>query len=125
MRTLRASVPSVGRGISRFPRKKHLHMPGSLTPPGCPGTHADAPVHVAFRDPNSVGTQDIHIVAQWLAYAIPCRRFTSDLTASDARLGADAGRYSFIVVDFHHLLLAGLPAHSDSNFDVQSEKSSL
>jgi len=29
-----------------------------------------------------------------------------------ARLGADADRYSFIVVDFHHLLLAGLPAHS-------------
>jgi len=28
-----------------------------------------------------------------------------------ARLGADVGRYSFIVVDLHHLLLAGLPAH--------------
>ena len=28
-----------------------------------------------------------------------------------ARLGADVVRYSFIVVDFHHLLLAGLPAH--------------
>ena len=33
------------------------------------------------------------------------------LTADDARLGADAVRYSFIVVDLHHLLLAGLPAH--------------
>ena len=29
-----------------------------------------------------------------------------------ARLGADVDRYSFIAVDFHHLLLAGLPAHS-------------
>ena len=29
-----------------------------------------------------------------------------------ARLGADVDRYSFIVVDLHHLLLAGLPAHS-------------
>ncbi len=28
-----------------------------------------------------------------------------------ARLRADVDRYSFIVVDFHHLLLAGLPAH--------------
>ena len=28
-----------------------------------------------------------------------------------ARLGADVGRYSFIAVDLHHLLLAGLPAH--------------
>jgi hypothetical protein len=29
----------------------------------------------------------------------------------NARLGADVDRYSFIAVDFHHLLLAGLPAH--------------
>ena len=28
-----------------------------------------------------------------------------------ARLGANVDRYSFIVVDSHHLLLAGLPAH--------------
>jgi hypothetical protein len=33
------------------------------------------------------------------------------LAANSARRGADAVRYSFIVVDFHHLLLAGLPAH--------------
>jgi hypothetical protein len=26
--------------------------------------------------------------------------------------GADAVRYSFIVMDLHHLLLVGLPAHS-------------
>ena len=47
-----------------------------------------------------------------LAYAIPYRRFIIGLTASDARLGADVVRYSFIVSDFHRLLLAGLPAHS-------------
>src|SRR5260370_21777945 len=29
-------------------------------------------------------------------------------------LGADVDRYSFIVVDLHHLLLAGLPAHFES-----------
>ena len=28
--------------------------------------------------------------------------------------GVDAVRYSFIVMDLHHLLLAGLPAHSAS-----------
>jgi hypothetical protein len=33
---------------------------------------------------------------------------------ANARLGADVGRYSFIVVDLHHLLLAGLPAHFES-----------
>jgi hypothetical protein len=48
-------------------------------------------------------------VAQWLAYAIPYRRFAAALTDVNARLGADVVRYSFIVMDFHHLLLAGLP----------------
>src|SRR5947209_4154941 len=36
------------------------------------------------------------------------------LTDTNARLGADVDRYSFIVVDLHHLLLAGLPAHFES-----------
>ena len=45
--------------------------------------------------------------AQWLAYALPYRRFAGTLAGADARLGADADRYSFIVVDLHHLLLAG------------------
>src|SRR5882757_5603719 len=43
---------------------------------------------------------------------LPCRRFVGVLTDADARLGVDAVRYSFIVMDLHHLLLAGLPAHS-------------
>src|SRR5208337_170388 len=50
--------------------------------------------------------------ARWLAYMLPCRRFADVLADACARLGADVGRYSFIAVDFHHLLLAGLPAHS-------------
>jgi len=33
------------------------------------------------------------------------------VTVHYARLGADVVRYSFIAVDSHHLLLAGLPAH--------------
>ena len=41
----------------------------------------------------------------------PCRRFADILTNAGARLGADVVRYSFIVVDLHHLLLAGLPTH--------------
>src|SRR5271157_5254975 len=43
---------------------------------------------------------------------LPCRRFADVLADACARLGADVGRYSFIAVDFHHILLAGLPAHS-------------
>ena len=55
-------------------------MPGSPTAPGRPGTRDSAPVRVAFRCQNSVGTQDnSHFAAQWLAYAFPCRRFADIL----------------------------------------------
>src|SRR6516165_435487 len=64
-------------------------MPGSLTTPGCPSTRVGVLDHIAFRYLYSVGTQDIPIAAQWLACALPCRRFTADLAASDARLGAE------------------------------------
>jgi hypothetical protein len=53
--------------------------------------------------------------AQWLARTFPYRRFADILADACARLGADAVRYSFIVVDLHHLLLAGLPAHLCEN----------
>jgi len=39
--------------------------------------------------------------------ALPCRRFAVILADADARLGANADCYSFIAVDFHHLLFAG------------------
>ena len=41
----------------------------------------------------------------------PYRRFADVLAGASARLGADVVRYTFIAVDLHHLLLAGLPAH--------------
>jgi hypothetical protein len=50
-----------------------------------------------------------------LACTSPCRRFADILADACARLGVDAVRYSFIVVDFHHLLLADLPAHLCKN----------
>jgi hypothetical protein len=87
-------------------------MPGSPTTPGRPGARAGAPVRVAFRAANGVGARNYRaFAARWLACALPCRRFAAALAGDDARLGADVGRYSFIVVDLHHLLLAGLPAH--------------
>ena len=52
---------------------------------------------------------------KWLACMLPCRRFADILTDACARLGADVVRYFFIVVDLHHLLLAGLPAHLCEN----------
>jgi hypothetical protein len=79
-------------------------MPGSSTTPGHPGARVVAPVGIAFHTHNSVGTRDIKpFAAHWLAYALPYRRFA----IADARLGADVVRYSFIVADFHRLLLAG------------------
>jgi hypothetical protein len=63
---------------------------------------------VAFRENEHVGTRIAQVfAAQWLAYALPCRRFAVTLTDDCARLGAGAGRYSFTVVDLHLLLLAG------------------
>src|SRR5260370_31831638 len=38
--------------------------------------------------------------------------FAVILTEDCARIGGDVGCYSFIAVDSHHILLAGLPAHS-------------
>src|SRR5450830_1987078 len=91
-------------------------MPGSSTTPGCPSACVGALGHIAFRYTDSVGTRNqFSIAAQWLACTFPCRRFADILTDACARLGADVVRYSFIVVDLHHLLLAGLPAHLCKN----------
>ena len=88
-------------------------MPGSSTTPGRRSTRTVAPLRFAFHQSNGVGTRDsTTIVAQWLAYTLPYRRFADTLASACARLGADVDRYSFIVMDLHHLLLAGLPAHS-------------
>src|SRR5438045_325379 len=58
-------------------------MPGSSTTPGRPGARAGAPVRIAFRDLKRVGARDrTSFAAQWLACALPCRRF--DLTLADA-----------------------------------------
>src|SRR5215469_3305300 len=87
-------------------------MPGSPTTPGWPSARVGALGHIAFHYTDSVGTRNhFSIAAQWLACTFPYRRFADILADACARLGADVGRYSFIVVDLHHLLLAGLPAH--------------
>jgi hypothetical protein len=84
-------------------------MPGSLTPPGRSRRSRVARPGVwpsAFWTASAPGIA--HIVAQWLACTSPCRRFADALADACARLGADAGRCSFIVRDSHPLLLAGL-----------------
>jgi hypothetical protein len=65
-------------------------MPGSTTAPGRTGARNGAPVRIAFRQRYSVSAQnDVDFAAQWLAYAIPCRRFADILADAYARLGAD------------------------------------
>lgn len=63
---------------------------------------------------NCVGTRDNRSFAvHGLARALPLPTLRQrPLRASAHGFGADA-RYSFIVRDFHPLLLAGLPAHSE------------
>ena len=91
-------------------------MPGSPTTPGWPSARVGALGHIAFHYTDSVGTRNqFSIAAQWLACTFPYRRFADILADACARLGADVGRYSFIAVDLHHLLLAGLPAHLCEN----------
>ena len=66
-------------------------MPGSLTTPGRMGTRAIVLMRVAFHNCNSVSTRNQKsYAAQWLAYALPCRRFACTLAGTCARLGADA-----------------------------------
>ena len=91
-------------------------MPGSQTSPSRNNARDYASSRMAFRPTDSVGTRiQVYFAAQWLAYTLPYRRFADTLAGACARLGADAGRYSFIAVDLHHLLFAGLPAHPLKN----------
>src|SRR5208283_2547392 len=95
--------------ISRFPNKELPHMPGSSTTPGRTGTRDDAPTMLpSVKTTTSAPGLIQAFAAQWPAYVLPCRRFVVTLASANARLGADADRYSFTVADFHHLLLAGL-----------------
>ncbi len=65
-------------------------MPGSTTALGRMSARNIAPLHIAFRQENGVGTQKkADFAAQGLAYAIPCRRFAEVLADNCARLGAD------------------------------------
>ena len=64
-------------------------MPGSQTALGRVGARNGAPVRIAFRYQNGVGAQDdVDFAAQWLAYAIPCRRFADALAD---KIGPDIG----------------------------------
>ena len=70
--------------------------------------------HVAFRVSDHVGVRKYQaFAARWLAYALPYQRFADILAGVNARLGADADRYSFTVVDLHHLLFVGFDRRTE------------
>src|ERR1700726_4475719 len=119
-RTIRPPTgPMADPEISRFPHKERPYMPGSQTTQGQADARITAPAHFAFRQVNNVGTLiDNDFAAQWLAYTLPYRRFADVLADACARIGGDVDCFSFIAVDFHHILLASLPAHSLSFLSV-------
>ena len=101
--------PSAGRTRDLpVPAEELPHMPEFPTTPGRASARGNAPARVAFRVVDRVGSRVNPVfAAQWLAYALPYRRFAVILADAGARLGVDVGRYSFIVMDFHYLLFAG------------------
>src|SRR5262249_9470927 len=110
-------------GTSRFPLRELLRMPGSSTTPSRAHARISASAHVAFRAVHGVGARvEVTFAAQWLACALPYRRFVPALADRHARLGVDVVRYSFIVVDSHHLLPAGLPAHGQFTFSAERRR---
>jgi hypothetical protein len=67
-------------------------MPGSQTTQGRLDTRAGVSDRVAFRVSYLVGAlRFITFAAQWLAYTLPCRRFTDILAEACARLGGQCG----------------------------------
>jgi hypothetical protein len=92
--------------------------------PNCRAVKFDLPGDVSHRRRELIGKRQrrrflhcLAVVGQGLRRR--GRRATFDVVGQGllcrvgacARLGVDAVRYSFIAVDLHHLLLAGLPAH--------------
>ena len=96
-------------------------MPGSQTTPSSTGTRNIAPADFAFRQVNNVGTRIYNgFTAQWLAYTFPHQRFADVLTDACARIRGDVDCYSFIAVDFHHILLAGFSRRSHSRYGLHT-----
>src|SRR5205814_10157348 len=99
--------------LSRYEHDDGPCVPASQASPSPPRARIHSPGDFDFRQVNNVGTRiDNGFAAQWLAYTLPYRRFADVLADACARIGGDVDCYSFIAVDFHHILLASLPAHS-------------
>ena len=80
--TSRPRLTGTAMEISRFPSKRLLRMPGSTT---TRGQHVSCDIDtgcVAFCWTENISAPDLSYAAQYLAYALPCERFTSALAGS-------------------------------------------
>src|SRR2546430_4743081 len=113
---------TVDREISRFPRKERLHMPGSSTTPGRSDLAMARPKRIAFRTRNGVGTRGLAFAAQWLAYALPYRRFVAVL--ADAFREEDVPLLSFgMLNDLRYSEKGRLPTVEEwEQLDKRSQK---
>jgi hypothetical protein len=69
-------------------------------------------INLKPREPPMISPMmDLKFSVQRLAYTLPCQRFTCGLATDPRMTRGQCGSYSFTVMDLHHLLLAGLPAH--------------
>src|SRR6185437_13490750 len=70
---------------SRFPIRRRPRMPGSADDAEPAGTRSSVPVRVAFCRLESISAPNgKSFVAQWLAYVLPCQRFTCGLATDRA-----------------------------------------
>ena len=91
-------------------------MPGSSTTPGrqvLAYRHLDV-LPSALETASAPRNNRISRLNGW-PMPSPTDASPAFFASAAARLGANVDRYSFIVVDLHHLLLAGLPAHFESD----------
>ena len=112
----------VGRGISRFPYKKHPHMPGSPTTPGRSGARVGAPARVAFRVIKHVGLriEDFSRLNGWPIRS-PANASPPSSQMSPHDSGASVVRYTFTARDFHSLLFAGFAGALIMSFPLTIE----
>src|SRR5262249_41664102 len=97
--------------ISRFPGRRLLRIQGLLRRRAAFYFLAiNDTDYLAFFWTENISTPNWPYAAQYLAYALPCQRFTCGLAATRASLGAGVACYVFTVMDSHRLPSAGLPA---------------
>ncbi len=116
MRTCDGSAAQASPEVSQFPREErlaHARVFDHAGPDGHSRITRPPVLPSASRTASAPGAISLSRLSS-LACTIPCRRFAHALADACARLGADVDRYSFIVMDLHHLLLASLLAHSAS-----------